>query len=145
MAPSLDSTLTDETLAVLGRYREAVQAAERCAAALTDAEDPDAIRCARRCREVAALTATTARLTTRGAGWHPKLARICLDACLSCADACAEVDRDICRVTGEAMRACADACETMGSGGPIDEEPHGDPAAHGAPSPFPDAVEEDQR
>jgi hypothetical protein len=129
-------SMTPETVDVLERCRDAVQAAERCAVAASEAGDPAMARLVRLSREVGDLAELHARMLVRGSGLHAKVGQLCLDACLTCADECTRFDLDACQVAEPALRACAEACESTASGGPVDEPVLDDWRAHGGRSPF---------
>jgi hypothetical protein len=75
--------------------------------------DPNMADCARRCRDVADLTALHARLMARGSQYSDDLAATCAAACEACADECERHDADHCQVCAEVLRECAESCRGM--------------------------------
>lgn len=122
MATAEHGRLTRDAAEVQDACLEAAQAAEHCAVACSRTGDPEMARCIHLCRDVADLASLIARLVNRGSGSLPKVAQVAYGGCLTAADECARFELEACRIGEEALRSCAHVLETMGSGGPVDEE-----------------------
>lgn len=114
-----DGCLTASARRAMERFQQASQAAERCAEVCIEEGDPEKARCIRLCQDVADLASTNARLVVRGSGSLPKLAQVCLDACLTAGDECARFEDEPLTDAEDALRRCAEACEEIASGGSV--------------------------
>lgn len=136
--------LTPGAAQALDRATEALQAAERCSDACIDDLDPETAEPIERCRDVADLAAANASLVSRGAGMHPKLAQLTIEAALACAEACEAIDEQACQACSHAMAAFAEAGEAIASGGAVTEASDTDWADHGGRSPYSGYFESDE-
>jgi hypothetical protein len=106
-------SLSDEQRECIENCNEATQVCEWCADECLG--DPDMEECARRCRDVADLTALHARFMARGSGHSGALAEACAEACEACADERSTHDANHCQVCADVLRECAESCRNMAS------------------------------
>lgn len=101
---------------------EAVKHAMYCAAICNScadacsAEEMDMARCIRLCMDCSDICTATYRVASRRTDENRQVIRtmlaICIEACETCAEECAQHDNAHCRRCAQMCRECADDCRT---------------------------------
>ena len=91
---------------------QAAEIAEWCADECIGS--PEMAECARQCRDVADLATLHARFMARDSQWSDGLAKLCADACETCAETCRGFDAEHCKEAARVLAECARSCRQMG-------------------------------